>query len=41
MDGKPANTAEITADGKTIKIDICIPPEEHELQILGVARMAT
>lgn len=41
MDGKPANTAEITADGKTIKIDIFIPPEEHELQILGVARMAT
>ena len=41
MDGKPANTAEITADGKTIKIDIFIPPEEHKLQILGVARMAT
>ena len=41
MDGKPANTAEITADGKTIRIDIFIPPEEHELQILGVARMAT
>jgi hypothetical protein len=41
MDGKPANTAEITADGKTIKIDIFIPPEEHELQILGVTPMAT
>jgi hypothetical protein len=41
MDGKPANTAEITADGKIIKIDIFIPPDEHELQILGVARMAT
>jgi hypothetical protein len=41
MDGKPTNTAEITADGKTIKIDIFIPPEEHELQILGVARMTT
>ena len=40
MDGKPANTAEITADGKTIKIDIFIPPEEHQLQILGVARTA-
>lgn len=40
MDGKPANTAEITTDGKTIKIDIFIPPEEHELQILGVARTA-
>ena len=41
MDGKPANTAEITADGKTIKIDIFIPPEEHKLQILGVTPMAT
>ena len=38
MDGKPANTAEITADGKTIKMDIFIPPEEHQLQISGVAR---
>jgi hypothetical protein len=36
MDGKPANTA-----GEAIKVDIFIPPEEHELQILGVARMAT
>ncbi|MGA9933998.1 MAG: FxLYD domain-containing protein, partial [Nitrososphaeraceae archaeon] len=41
MDGKPDDNAEITADGKTIKISIFIPPEEHKLQILGVAPMTT
>ena len=34
-------TTDIIADGKTIKIDIFIPPEEHELQILGVTPMTT
>jgi hypothetical protein len=40
LDGRPANNAKITTDGKTIKMDIFIPPEEHQLQILGVARTA-
>jgi hypothetical protein len=35
LDGRPAN-AKITTDGKTIKMDIFIPPEERQLQILGV-----
>jgi hypothetical protein len=39
MDGEQATaeSAKITKDGKTIKIDMFIPPEEHQLQILGVA----
>jgi hypothetical protein len=40
MDGQqaPAENTKIAMDGKTMKIDIFIPPEEHKLQILGVAR---
>ena len=43
VDGEQATAenAKITKDGKTIKIDIFIPPEEHQLQILGVARTTT
>lgn len=37
LDGKLANDTKITTDGKTTKMDIFIPPEEHQLQILGVA----
>jgi hypothetical protein len=40
LDGKPANNAKITTDGKTIKIDVFIPPEEHQLQISGVVSTA-
>ena len=43
VDGEQATAenAKITKDGKTIKIDIFVPPEEHQLQILGVARTTT
>jgi hypothetical protein len=38
MDGKPYEKAKINMDGKTISIDIFIPPlEEHSIQIKGVA----
>jgi hypothetical protein len=41
MDERPADNAKITGDGKTIKLDMFIPPEEHQIQILGVAHKAT
>jgi hypothetical protein len=37
MDGKPYEKAKINMDGKTISIDIFIPPEEHNIQIKGAA----
>jgi hypothetical protein len=36
MDGKPYEKAKINMDGKTVRIDIFIPPEEHSIQIKGV-----
>jgi hypothetical protein len=38
MDGKPYEKAKINMDGKTVRIDIFIPPEEHSIQIKGVAK---
>jgi hypothetical protein len=37
IDGKPYEKAKINMDGKTMNIDIVIPPEEHSIQIKGVA----
>jgi hypothetical protein len=38
MDGKPYEKAKIDMDGKTVRIDIFIPPEEHNIQIKGVTK---
>jgi hypothetical protein len=38
MDGKPYEKAKIDMDGKTVHIDIFIPPEEHSIQIKGVTK---
>lgn len=37
MDGLPDDDVEMTSDGKTIKMDIFIPPDEHQVQIQGVS----
>jgi hypothetical protein len=37
IDGKLYEKAKINMDGKTMSIDIVIPPEEHSIQIKGVA----
>jgi hypothetical protein len=36
-DGLPDNSTKMISDGKTIKIDIFIPPEEHQIEIKGVS----
>ena len=36
-DGLPDNNTKMTGDGKTIKMDIFIPPEEHQIEIKGVS----
>ena len=43
MDGLAynGNNAKITSDGKTINIDIFVPPEEHEVQIKGIISHTT
>jgi hypothetical protein len=38
LDGNPYEKAKIIMDGKTVYIDIFIPPEEHNIQIKGVAK---
>jgi hypothetical protein len=38
IDGKPYEKAKINMDGKTVHIDIFIPPEEHSIQIKGVTK---
>jgi hypothetical protein len=38
MDGKPYEKAKIDIDGKTVHIDIFIPPEEHNIQIKGITK---
>lgn len=36
MDGSPRDDVKMTRDGKTIKMDIFIPPNEHQIQVKGV-----
>ena len=36
MDGSIDDDVEMTSDGKTIKIDIFIPPDEHQIEVNGV-----
>jgi len=36
MDGSPREDVKMTLDGKTIKMDIFIPPNEHQIQVKGV-----
>ena len=37
MDGLPDNDVKMTSDGKTIKLDIFIPPDEHQIEVNGVS----
>jgi hypothetical protein len=37
MDDLPDNDVKITSDGKTIKLDIFIPPDEHQIKVNGVS----
>lgn len=39
MDGSPLGDVNMVRDGKTIKMDIFIPPEEHQIQIKGVSHI--
>jgi hypothetical protein len=36
MDGLPDDDVKMTSDGKTIKLDIFIPPDEHQIEVNGV-----
>lgn len=40
MDGSPDDDVKTTSDGKTIKIDIFIPPDEHQIEVNGVTYAA-
>lgn len=37
MDGLPDDDVKMTSDGKTIKLDIFIPPNEHQIEVNGVS----
>jgi len=37
MDGLPDDDVKMTSDGKTIKLDIFIPPDEHQIEVNGVS----
>jgi hypothetical protein len=37
MDGLPDDDVKMTSDGKTIKLDILIPPDEHQIEVSGVS----
>lgn len=39
MDGLPRKDVKMTHDGKTIKMDIFIPPDEHQIQVKGVSHV--
>jgi hypothetical protein len=41
MDKLPSSGdgTKITSDGKTIYIEIFVPPEEHQIQVNGVSSM--
>jgi hypothetical protein len=39
IDGSPRDDVKMTRDGKTIKMDIFIPPNEHQVQIKGVSHV--
>jgi hypothetical protein len=36
MDGKLYEEASVKMDGKTVFIDLSIPPDEHEVEIRGI-----
>lgn len=39
MDGSPGEGVKMSRDGKTIKMDIFIPPNEHQIQVKGVSHV--
>jgi hypothetical protein len=39
MDGLPRKDVKMTHDGKTIRMDIFIPPDEHQIQVKGVSHV--
>jgi hypothetical protein len=39
MDGLPRNDVKMIQDGKTIKMEIFIPPNEHQIQVEGVSHV--
>ncbi len=39
MDGSPRDDVKMTHDGKTIKMEIFIPPNEHQVQVKGVSHV--
>ena len=39
MDGSPGEDVKMSRDGKTIKMDIFIPPNEHQIQVKGVSHV--
>lgn len=39
MDGLSRKDVKMTHDGKTIKMDIFIPPDEHQIQVKGVSHV--
>jgi hypothetical protein len=39
MDGSPRDDVKMISDGKTIKMDIFIPPDEHHIQVKGVSHV--
>jgi hypothetical protein len=39
MDGSPRDDVKMTLDGKTIKMEIFIPPNEHQVQVKGVSHV--
>jgi len=36
LDGKPYSKTEVNKDGRTISINIFVPPQDHQLKILGI-----
>lgn len=39
MDGLAREDVKMTRDGKTIKMDIFVPPNEHQIQVKGVTHV--
>ena len=39
MDGLPGEDVKMTSDGKTIKMDVFVPPNEHQIQVKGVSHV--
>ncbi len=36
LDGKPYSKTEVNKDGRTISINIFVPPQDHQLRVLGI-----